>query len=196
MQSMQRSASFLLIGLLAVGASADDVDSDVYGKGKWQPEEGEEPPEWKEAATRLPDYPKDKNLLPFEVDGLDQPYRFMVDSASLSTGGDYVVRYSVVIESSSGVRNVYHEGVHCRKKLYKTYGFGTSDGALRRTQPRQWRDWEGIGVFAYRAQLAEGYLCNNLGFPYTEDERLARFERGGSAEINPNYESWANPGFQ
>ncbi len=193
---MQRLVSFLLMGLLALGVSADDVDSDVYGKGKWQPDEGEEPAEWKEAATRLPDYPKDENLLPFEVDGVDQPYRFMVDSASLSTGGDYVVRYSVVIESSSGVRNVYHEGVHCRKKLYKTYGFGTRDGTFRRTRHSQWKYWESGGVFGYRAQLAEGYLCNDFGFPYTEKERLVRFEQGGDMEMNPEYESWANPGFQ
>ncbi len=193
---MQRLAGFLLIGLLALGASADDVDSDVYGKGKWQPEEGEDLPPWKEAAVRLPDYPKDRNLLPFEVDGLDQPYRFMVDSASLSTGPDKVVRYSVVIESSSGVRNVYYEGINCRKKQYKAYGFGTSDGTLRRTQRREWRSWHSGGVFSYRSQLANEYLCNNLGFPYTADERLVRFERGGQAEINPNYESWANPGFQ
>ncbi len=193
---MPRFASFLLLGSLALGASADDVDSDVFGQGKWQPEEGEEPPEWKEAATGLPDYPKDENLLPFEVDGLDSPYRFMVDKTSLSTGKDKVVRYSVVIESSSGARNVYYEGLNCRRKTYKTYAFGTSDGKMRRTRSPEWKYWQTRGVFGYRAQLGSWYLCNTMGFPYSDKDRLVRFERGGQMEMNPEYESYAYPGYQ
>ena len=141
----QRLAITLGIALAAAVASADDADigHDVYGKGKWKSEDGEDLPPWQEGATRIPDYPKDKNLIPFEVDGLDRPYRYFVDTVSLSTGSeDRVVRYTVVIESPTGVRNVYHEGVLCENRQYKTYAVGTSDGTFRRTQGSQWRRWQ------------------------------------------------------
>ncbi len=195
---MQRLATFLVSVLWAVVVPADDADvgHDVYGKGKWAPQEAEELPAWKEGGTRIPDYPQDKNLLPFQVDGLDRPYQYFVDGASLSTGDDQVVRYTVVIESPSGARNVLHEGIHCDKKAYKTYAFGSSDGTFRRTKNSQWKLWYGSGVFGYRSQLAREYLCNNLGFPYRDKERLVRFKQGGQSAFNPHGESWANPGFQ
>ena len=195
---MQRLATLVVAGLIAMGAWAqDEIGHEVYGKGKWKSEDGEERPPWQEGITRIPDYPEDKNLISFEVDGLDRPYRYFLDTASLNTGSeDRVVRYTVVIESPTGVRNVYHEGVQCQERQYKTYAVGMSNGTFRRTKGSQWKRWQSRGVLGYRSQLGRGYLCNDLGFPYPDDERLARLKRGGPTESNPNYNSWAYPGYQ
>lgn len=193
---MQRLAAFLAAGLVSFGGHADDIDSDVFGKGKWQPEEGENLPEWKEGNTFLPDYPQEKNLFPFEVDYAGPRYRYLLDVASLSIGRDKVVRYSVILESESGARNVYHEGIHCRKKKYKTYAIGTSDRTFRRMNAKEWKPWRRGGVFGYRPQLADRYLCNNLGYAYSEYEIMSRLRSVGTMDFDETGDSLAVPGFQ
>ncbi|MDR2678814.1 MAG: CNP1-like family protein, partial [Zoogloeaceae bacterium] len=64
-----------------------------------------EKPEWKENEVALPPYPQDGDLISLYVSATAQN-RFFVDLANLSVGSDGVVRYTLVVISPSGVRNV------------------------------------------------------------------------------------------
>jgi hypothetical protein len=67
---------------------------------------------WVELAAQLPPYPQTENLLEFNVSSATRN-RHYVDAASISVGSDKVVRYTVVIESAGGARNVSFEGMRC-----------------------------------------------------------------------------------
>lgn len=68
-------------------------------------------PEWKEQDAPAPPPLRTQGLIPIEVAG--STLRFGVDPASISIGGDSVVRYVVVAQSSSGAVNAMYEGLRC-----------------------------------------------------------------------------------
>jgi hypothetical protein len=87
----------------------------------------EDGPKWAESAVVLPSQPKDRDLVRFDVSRLSRN-AFFVDSASLSVGDDGVVRYTLVIESPSGIRNVSYEGMRCSTAERRVYAFGGAGG--------------------------------------------------------------------
>ncbi|HIP79432.1 MAG TPA: hypothetical protein EYH07_13355, partial [Kiloniellaceae bacterium] len=96
----------------------------------------EEPEYWKEGATQLPPYPPDEGLQPVEVDEPDSQFRYFIDPGSLSIGKDEVVRYTLIIESKAGARNISYEGMRCDAHQYKTYAFGSSGRWTPLREPR------------------------------------------------------------
>ena len=68
---------------------------------------------FKEDALNLPAYPDDAALIEFRPRGHSKN-RFYVDRNSVSLGADWVVRYTVVIKSPSGVANVSYEALRCK----------------------------------------------------------------------------------
>jgi len=121
------------------------------------------PPEkWKESAVTVPPWPEQDDLLEIPMDRTDYPFRGYVDSKSLSIGADGVVRYALVIVSSSGTWNASYEGMRCGKEEYRRYAYGTG---------RQWQQvvgsaWQRIldgGTGRYRKTLYQDYLCNVAG---------------------------------
>jgi hypothetical protein len=68
--------------------------------------------EWKEVAVKLPDYPMEEDLQPFNIEGRSDN-SFFVDRRSVSADEDGVVRYTVVVRTLAGVENVSYEGIHC-----------------------------------------------------------------------------------
>jgi hypothetical protein len=118
-----------------------------------------EPPAWKEEAHGLPAYPGTDHLLevPASLPGYD--FRVFIDPESLSVGGDRVVRYTLVIVSSSGVRNISYEGLHCGKHEYRRYAYG-SDGTWFTIEASPWQKVSDTGMDHYRHVLYWDYLCN------------------------------------
>ena len=118
-----------------------------------------EPPAWKEEAPGLPAYPENDRLLelPASLPGYD--FRVFIDPESLSVGGDRVVRYTLVIVPSSGVRNISYEGLHCGSHEYRRYAYG-SDGTWFTMEVSPWQKVRDIGMDHYRYVLYWNYLCN------------------------------------
>ncbi len=117
--------------------------------------------QWQEQNETLPELPKPHNLIPLQVvsRGYDN-YRYAIDSASLSIGEhDGVRRFTVVIQSSSGVRNLRHEGIRCETGEYKTYAYAVGDGDFRLQKTAKWRAIEKEGSGRYRYDLFEEYFC-------------------------------------
>ena len=117
-----------------------------------------EPPAWKEEVPGLPAYPENNRLLelPASLPGYD--FHVFIDPDSLSAGGDRVVRYTLVIVSSSGVRNISFEGLHCGKREYRRYAYGSGDAWVP-INASPWQKVSDIGMDHYRHMLYWDYLC-------------------------------------
>lgn len=80
---------------------------------------------WKEGSWSLPDWPAEANLVEFVVEDPSARFRQYIDKASLEVGSDGAVRYTLVVESASGARNVSFEGLRCTPGgEYRVYAFG------------------------------------------------------------------------
>jgi CNP1-like family len=120
-----------------------------------------EPPAWKEEVPGLPAFPHNDRLLelPASLPGYD--FHVFIDPDSLSVGGDRVVRYTLVIVSSSGVRNISYEGLHCGKHEYRRYAYGSGDTWFP-IEAAPWQRVSDTGMEHYRHVLYWDYLCNPL----------------------------------
>ncbi len=118
-----------------------------------------ESPAWKEEVPGLPAYPVKDRLLEVPASQPGYDFRVFIDPDSLSVGGDQVVRYSLVIVSSSGVRNISYEGLHCGKREYRRYAYG-SDEAWFPIEASPWQRVNDSDIDHYRHVLYWDYLCD------------------------------------
>jgi hypothetical protein len=140
-----------------------------------------EPPAWKEEAHSLPAYPDTDHLLelPASLPGYD--FRVFIDPDSLSVGGDRVVRYTLVIVSTSGVRNISYEGLHCNKHQYRRYAYGSGDKWFP-IEASPWIRVRDIGMDHYRHVLYWDYLCSPSR-PSLDAESMLRRIRNASGSM-------------
>ncbi len=142
------------------GANVGRDDAFVPDPESVRPRSIEEGEAWKEGAVGLPPWPSDGDLLEFEPDGPPLPFRFYIDTRHLSTdpkGG--VVRYVVVAESKSGIRNVSYEGIRCTLKGgYRVYAYG-SGGRFVEAPETDWLPIPTQGSEAYREDLWRNRFC-------------------------------------
>ncbi|TWG78775.1 CNP1-like family protein [Cupriavidus gilardii J11] len=115
-----------------------------------------------EAPTKLPAPPAEADLIPFEV-GTTGRLSFAVDAKSIVVGEDGAVRYTVVVSSPSGARNISHEGVRCdtfQRKLFATMPPGSKQWVPNSSVgAEQWRRMDPGVRNSYAANLAIDYLC-------------------------------------
>jgi hypothetical protein len=113
--------------------------------------------QWREGEVALPAAPRPADLLPFFVSAASD-FRFFVDRAALSVGGDGVVRYTLVARSPQGAESVSFEGIRCSTREVRHYATGRADGTwLRHDTP--WRRIEARSVQRWHNALAAEYFC-------------------------------------
>lgn len=119
-------------------------------------------PNWTEnKVDTLPPLPQASNLLAFNV-SQNTPLKFFVDANSLTVGSDGVVRYTVVITSPEGARNVNYEGVRCDTYSWRQYaGLNADHDGWDRTVATPWQRIENGNLNAYHAALYQDYFCSN-----------------------------------
>lgn len=172
-------ASAALLLLFVCSLSRGDED----GGGGW-PSGPYQPPEpWKEATVDLPGWPDAGELLQVDVDNAGFPFDVYLDPESLSVGNDRVVRYTLVIVSSSGARNVSFEGLRCATREYRRYAYGSGDAWLQ-ARGTTWHKVLDGGMDGYRYILYRDYLCDPLGDDLEVNEILekVRYSRGSYLE--------------
>jgi hypothetical protein len=147
--------------LLMGGPVARAFDENVYGEEGWA--KFKEGPKWQEQDVVLPAYPRADNLIEVPLSLRDFPFTLWIDSASLDVGEDRVVRYTGVLRSEAGAENVFYEGIHCAKKEYQQYAYG-SGGEFQPLQRPQWRRIRPAGQDRFRAVLMDGLLCPLPGY--------------------------------
>ncbi|TCW76413.1 hypothetical protein C5O80_36355 [Burkholderia sp. SRS-46] len=119
-------------------------------------------PEWKEnTVDTLPALPQTGDLLSFNV-SQNTPLKFSVDAKSLTVGTDGIVRYTVVVTSPAGARNVNYEGIRCDTYEWRQYaGLNADHDGWDRTVANDWRRIENGELNAYHAALYQDYFCAN-----------------------------------
>ncbi|MGU7783779.1 CNP1-like family protein [Burkholderia sp. PU8-34] len=119
-------------------------------------------PTWKEnTVDTLPPLPQAGDLLPFNV-SQNTPLKFFVDAKSLAVGTDGIVRYTVVVTSPAGARNIIYEGIRCDTYEWRQYaGLNADHDGWDRTVENDWRRIENGELNAYHAALYQDYFCAN-----------------------------------
>ena len=114
---------------------------------------------WKESEIILPPYPKDQDLLAVPLPVTDT-LKIYIDRASLSRGVDRVARFSLVVESPSGARSVFYDGLRCETREYKTYAFGSPEHVFTPVKAAAWRRIPQPAINAFRYHLYRHYMCD------------------------------------
>ena len=115
----------MLTSLLVSSAVFADFEEDYENK------------QWQEIEVQLPAAPKQETLLPFYVSAATDN-RFFVDGATLSVGGDGVVRYVLLVLTPQGARNVTYEGMRCETRERRIYASGRLDGTWSKARKNEW----------------------------------------------------------
>jgi len=132
---------------------------------------------WEEIAVQLPAAPKIAECIPFFVSSASSN-RFCVDPGSISVGSDGVVRYVLVVETPSGVRNVSFEGMRCEARERRLYAFGQPDGSWSKSRSNQWERIREAAANRHHAALFQDHFCPNGVIVRTADEARDALRRG------------------
>ena len=119
--------------------------------------------EWTEdKLTSLPPLPPpNATLMSFDVSN-NTPLTFAIDPASVSVGNDGVVRYTVVITTPTGARNVNYEGIRCETYEWRLYAsLNAEHDGWDQTVANDWVRIETGTLNAYHSALFTDYFCAN-----------------------------------
>ena len=152
-----RTRALALIVAATLGAGAAHAQWKLF-----ESDFDENQKEWKEIEGKIPAYPGDANLLPFQAGGASL-HRFFIDAQSLSIGEDGVVRYTLVVKAAGGATNVTFEGMRCDERQQKVYALGHSGGNWTRARSPQWRRIEYQEVNRHHGVLYADFLCEGAG---------------------------------
>lgn len=141
-------------------------------------EEDYDAKKWEEIETQLPAAPKPENLKSIYVSAGTEN-RFSVDTASVSVGKDGVVRYTLVVETPGGARNVSFEGMRCSTRERRPYAFGRADGSWSKARRNEWTKLREAEVNRHYAALFLGYFCPDGVIVTNREEALAWIQSGG-----------------
>lgn len=164
----------LAVVLVCLPAGATAFEDDGWSNDHYIPSE-----QWKESAVDIPRWPEQDDLLEVSIGRAGFPFRVYTDPESLTIGADGVVRYVLVIVSSSGAWNTSFEGILCKKGEYRRYAYGSGRQWHRLAGSPWQRIFEG-GRDVYRYILYRDYLCDAAGAnPGVSDIlRRIRYNRG------------------
>ena len=160
---MKRVWLFFFLGSVVGGVSlnttfaaagpADLDDEDATPEYKAEPGS-----EWKEQQIALPPYPSADELVDINLSLKDSPFTVLIDPASVSVGKDRVVRYTVVLRSSTGAENVAYEGIRCSNRMVQRYAYG-SGGQFYPARNPGWRYVRKNRQDNYLAELMGYFFC-------------------------------------
>jgi hypothetical protein len=138
--------------------------------------EYEEKP-WAEIEVQLPAFPEQENLIPFKVGAINDT-KYLIDGKSLSVDSDGVVRYTLVVVSSAGARNISYEGLRCASGERRFYAFGRSDKTWSKARSNQWVKIQG-GSNNHHVELYANYFCTVGAFITNAGEARRALLKGG-----------------
>jgi len=147
--------SLLALPVPSVRAGANPLNPQAAPSRYVEPEKKPE----QEAEVALPAYPVRRDgWIPFETTAVTKN-RFFIDRESLQVTEERTIRYALIIESPSGVRNVSYEGMRCSSAETKTYAWGTSEGKWYSAKDAQWQPIRVDRINGQHITLYERYFC-------------------------------------
>ncbi len=132
---------------------------------------------WVEQLTQLPLYPEDKNLLAFDAGSVTNN-QYLVDTTSIQIGEDGVIRFSLLIRSVSGARNVSFEGIRCDTSERKLYALGRDDKTWVQPRHSEWQKLDFVRQFYAQRELAKHIFCPNRQIVRTTEEAIESLKAG------------------
>lgn len=179
------TAAQIIILLASILFVSNSVCADVWedlNSHEFQENENVEEYIWKEEGSNIPDYPENAELIEVAGPPAYRNYQYLIDGKGLKVGADGVVRYSIVIRSSSGSDNVMHDGLRCITAEIKNYAYGSTNKEGKKVFiPRQQTSWKPVrstGVDGYSKGLAENYFCDHNGVILTRHEIIQNMKYG------------------
>ena len=164
------SSLLFLIGTLVASPCFAEQETDDADLGGFI-----EAPKWKEDAVVIPPFPKVDDLLKVEVDRAESPFNFYIDSKNLSISADKgVIRYTVVIESDSGAKNILFEGIRCQTGEFRTYAYGTYDKKLVKARTSAWKIIKKSSGVVHHYDFYRHYMCSEYLTPNPIDILLRK----------------------
>jgi hypothetical protein len=130
---------------------------------------------WAESKPVIPSYPNDTDLLTVPLNDTDT-LKIYLDRKSISRAPDRVARFTLVVQSRSGARSVFYDGLRCETMQYKTYAIGTTDRAFAPVTNPQWRDIPRPEINAFRYRLYNRFVCNENSSARAPDEIVRLLE--------------------
>ncbi len=115
--------------------------------------------QWKELESALPPWPDDAHLIRARMP-VTYTLTVYIDEKSITRLADGIMRFTLVVESPSGVRNVFFEGYYCETRSYKTYATGTPDKTFDPIKKPKWERVQYYDVNAFRFQLLHHHVCD------------------------------------
>jgi hypothetical protein len=131
---------------------ADEPETFVYDESLEE--------KWKESDVIVPSYPRDSDLIPVTL-AKSFTLKIYLDSKSLSQAADRVVRFSLIVESPSGARNVFYDGMRCETREYKTYAIGSAENRFEPVKDPQWQRIPMLEFNSFRHYLYRHYVCDD-----------------------------------
>ena len=170
----------LAIALAAGGCGGSKVQVPVP---EAPTEEGDEPGVKGEAPVKLPPYPKEQDLMRFEM----QPrtaFEYFVDASSISVLDEGIVRVTVVVRAASAV-NVSYEGFRCITRERKTYARANRDGAWIPAKDPSWVPVGPRATAGFRHELYWHYFCPGKRVISSAREGVDALRFGGHPDARP-----------
>ncbi|MGH8806898.1 MAG: CNP1-like family protein [Noviherbaspirillum sp.] len=152
------------------------VSAAVVAQSRFEEEFDDTEKPWQEIAVQLPGAPVPENLVPFPVSST-AAHLFAIDAKSLTLGSDGVIRYTLVVTSTAGARNVSYEGIRCASYERKLYAFGQPGGSWSRSRRDQWERISNIGINRQHAILAKDYFCQELTVAGNAEQMIERIRQ-------------------
>ncbi len=188
--SISMAATLLAVCLLACTAGTRLVAQDnlfVNDAAPDTPASVRDAEPWREQQFALPPWPREENLIPVRLDSAGGPFSYFIDALSLNTGTDAVVRYTLVAQSASGVRNLSFEGVRCTPRgQFRVYAYGQQGRFEPVAQTDDWRSIDRTGSDPIREELWRHYLCIPRKFAPRPREAQLRTLRSGRVGKHEN----------
>jgi hypothetical protein len=109
----------------------------------------------------------------------DTRNRFFIDAPSILLGNDGVVRYTMVVQNTTGARTVTFEGIRCSAASQRYYALGQSDGTWSPARSGDWRQFDTEDRTRPQAVLFFDVFCPGRRIPvHTIKEAIERLKSG------------------
>lgn len=129
-----------------------------------------------ESGLKFPKYPNSEaTLRPFVVEGIEE-FNFALDANAISVESNGITRYTIVITSNNGVRNVFYEGMRCANREYKIYAYGKEGDVFQEKLDSSWQVIRNNerNVQRYHNVLYHYYLCDKRNKTQLNQEVVLR----------------------
>ncbi|MHB1232647.1 MAG: CNP1-like family protein [Burkholderiales bacterium] len=167
---MAKRYFILLLALLCTGPA-------LAGWGDFEYNFDDDSKPWREIQAQLPAYPDLKTALPFFVSAATDN-KFFIDPKSISVGEDGIVRYTLIVQSPSGVLNVSFEGIRCATHEKKLYAFGREDNTWSRNRYAKWTPIKYEDLNRQHHVLYDDFFCPDALIVKDANEAISALKRG------------------